>query len=126
VDTRNESENLMMNAIDQEIAKIKPELFTRFTNKWSQHTHTFYCQNCNRTVTLDGNWKIKRRKCAYDCLCIKTKEFGKIITGCRDYPMKNSYFCRAHKGKELIFKGPDGNKVSFVPARIAITRMSIY
>jgi len=112
-----------MNAIDEQIGKLKYKLFTCFVNKWSKHTHAKNCRECNLTVTLDGNWKIKRRKWAYVSVTIKTKEFRKIITGCRAYPCKNSYFCKSHQGKDLIFNGPNSKKVCFTPNRIKITRM---
>ena len=42
-----------------------------FTLKWSKPKNAD--EHCNRTVTLDGNWKIARSKCYYDQMTIELR-----------------------------------------------------
>ena len=74
---------------------------SNFTRNWSTHIHNHSL--CNKTLTFDGLWKIHRAKCSYQKGKLKSNEFGKIVTGCINTPNRNSFFCSAHKDKQLFF-----------------------
>ena len=56
--------------------------------------------NCNKTITVDGNWKIARAKCLEDEGEFISKEFGSIRTGCRETPARGSYNCQQHRSSD--------------------------
>jgi hypothetical protein len=89
-----------LSPVDRVLADIKKDLFSNFTQKWSQHTHP-NDSTCNSAIVIDGLWKCHRAKCAYDNKFVKTTEFGDIQTGCVQSPEYKSYYCSAHKGYEL-------------------------
>jgi len=101
-------------SIDKIIESIKTLIFKLFTNKWSNHGHLDRLDNCSIAIIIDGIWKIARPKCVYDQIAFFSKEFGLIQTGCRKTPNINSYFCKEHAGKDLIFKTCDGGDWHFI------------
>lgn len=108
--------------IDDCIKEIQFELFPKFVQLWSSHTQKNKCELCNRTIIMHGNWKICRLKCCFEAIYQRTVEFGKLITGCRQTPNINSYFCKNHQGEDLVFNTENGEKVCFHPNQIKITR----
>ena len=104
---------------------IRDKLFANFTRKWSKHSHKYLKQaiQCNRTITIDGNWKLYRSKCCYEHILIRSHEFGKIITGCRNSPNINSYFCKKHQNCELVFNAGDNKKKCYNPQKIKLLRL---
>ena len=113
------------NQLDEAIDSIISSVSSNFTKKWSQHDHIIPDALCGFTITIDGNWKLTRAKCCFDSIFIRIKEFGKLITGCLKTPNINSYFCKNHHGKDLIFRARKNKKVCFHPNRIQVTRKSI-
>ena len=77
-------------SINESITKIKGDLFPAFVRKWSSHK----CQaeeQCKKTITFDGLWKVNRSKCCYDKLYMQT-DFGDVEIGCTDTPVRGPYF----------------------------------
>ena len=62
----------------------------------------------------------------FDNIYKRTKEFGKIITGCRNTPNINSYFCKKHQGEDLVFKVENGKTACYHPNQIKITRKCMF
>lgn len=109
------------NPIDASLTTIKGKLFGNFVKKWSCHTHKD--EHCNKTITLDGNWKISRLKCSYDNVIFSSAEFGEMPLGCVHTPDRKSYYCAQHKSENLVFF--NGEKyLSIQPKNIQWTRFS--
>ncbi len=107
---------------------ILKTLFKDFVKKWSKHK----CSNpfCSFTITIDGNWKISRIKCACCGFGINSKEFGFIETGCLFTPERKNYYCSipSHSNQNLIFKHGYNEKgkpkfLSVLPKFIKWTRL---
>lgn len=111
-----------INPIDEVLKIIKPSLFKNFVSKWSKHNHSTD-PNCNKTITMDGLWKISRLKCSYDNVVFDTIEFGEIKVGCPETPERFSYYCAKHKGHNLIFNN-GAKQVSYQPKSIKRERLS--
>lgn len=67
-------------------------------------------EQCKKTITFDGLWKVNRSKCCYDKLYMQT-DFGDVEIGCTDTPVRGSYFCRIHRACDLGFNVE--NKILF-------------
>jgi hypothetical protein len=92
----------------------------KFVAMWAKHKHDV--PDCSFTITIDGCWKIYRAKCAQDIDEIFSKEFGSIVTGCRESPLPGSYFCGAHKDFKLKFF--DGkNQLLLKPSDIKLQKL---
>ena len=53
-----------MENLDNSLAEIRKSIFPNFVKKWSNH-----CCNhpdCRKLLNVDGNWKINRKKCAFE------------------------------------------------------------
>ena len=66
---------------------------------------------------MDGNWKVNRTKCLAGTIVVDTKEYGQIETGCRNTPLRGSYYCALHSKEQeyFIYKG---NVIATNPALI--------
>jgi hypothetical protein len=108
--------------IDVAIAKIKNTNFANFSKKWSGHKHDDI--NCNKTITIDGNWKLYRAKCCFEGVAFNTEEFGPIFIGCPETPAVKSYYCDKHSSQSLALR--IGNNIKqFRPNKIQISKTSI-
>ena len=86
--------------------------------RWSQHVHS--ASECKKTITIDGCWKIYRSKCAEDTESVETDEFRAIQIGCKETPMRKSYFCKKHIDCKIKVK--EGDKIKLIkPDEIKIS-----
>ena len=110
------------NPINSALHDIKSKLLPCFVSKWSNHQHGVAVDQCNMTLTMDGNWKLGRFKCIYGDMHVNSEEFGEIRIGCRLSPVRSSYYCKMHQGLEIKFKYGD-KLLSFNPSLIKTTRL---
>ncbi len=113
-------------AITQVLKDVKPSLFKKFVEKWSNpkyHTATHHI-SCCQTLVVDGCWKIFRQKCAYEDVVFNPPDLPSIWTGCVETPSRGSYYCYLHKDSELSIKF-NGSYKKFKPNDIRKTKLSI-
>lgn len=103
------------------LQSIKPFLLPCFISKWSNHEHSV--PHCNKTITIDGNWKIYRTKCIEENRVFISPEFGSFNIGCHETPKRKSYHCEKHINSEtkLLI---DGQYVCVNPNTIKPIRLS--
>lgn len=106
---------------------MKERLLDNFVKKWSSHQHV--SSSCKKTITFDGNWKISRLKCACDDGVYPTEEFGDVLLGCVQTPLRKNYYCVKHAGRNLVFNnGTDktgkSKYISMQPKLIKCIRLS--
>ena len=99
---------------------VKSTLSQNFTKKWSDHKHDV--KYCNKTITIDGNWKTSRAKCCYDAVYFKSDEFDDIQLGCEQTPARSSYNCKKHADFELAFNVQQNIK-HYKPNEIKLSRI---
>ena len=64
-----------------------------------------------------------RRRCMNDFSVFPTLEFGDINTGCRESPMLNSYFCKAHQNEQLKFSDGE-NFIAYKAADVTLGKLN--
>lgn len=104
------------------LKRIKNDLLICFIQKWTHHEH--HVNFCNKTITIDGNWKLFRAKCLEEDGDFISREFGSIPTGCRETPSRGSYHCEQHSSSDCKFY-VNGHQLCFNPLTIKPTRLSI-
>jgi hypothetical protein len=109
------------NPINDLLSLMKPLLLPSFTKKWSAHTHEEF-DNCNLTLTMDGNWKLGRPRCIFAEVSVNTEEFGTTMIGCRATPIRGGYYCEQHQSSEVKFKYKD-QLLSINPTTIKATKL---
>lgn len=115
----NEKENITY--LDKLIDGHRGDFFSNFVKKWINHKHVIPYDECKRTASFDGDWKVGRIKCCYDQIHYESPEYGAIQIGCTKTPLRGSYFCRDHKDHQLKFKVGD-DYINLHPKNIKLTK----